>query len=150
MDGRSTSPSMARFERSRAPWAPWPLAWGSSSSPYRSPNSDPILPMQSRLREELVLPTYSSETGPQKVVNGEAAWAAFGDGEVFLWLSSSFQEVVQRLPRGLLLLLGQFNGSNRRWIAQIWWRLGFSRFWALRAKICTMGCTIYRGFWIGS
>jgi hypothetical protein len=70
--------------------------------------------MQSRLREELVLPTYSGETGPQKVINGEAAWAAFGDGEVFLWLSSSFQEVVQRLPRGLLLLLGQFNGSNRR------------------------------------
>jgi hypothetical protein len=62
--------------------------------------------MRSRIREELVLPTYSGETGPQKVVNGEAAWAAFGDSEVFLWLSSGFHEVVQRLSRGILLLLG--------------------------------------------
>jgi hypothetical protein len=44
-------------------------------------------------------------------------------------------EVVQRLPHGLLLLLGRFNGSSRRRIARIWWRLGFGGFQALQAKI---------------
>jgi hypothetical protein len=29
-------------------------------------------------------------------------------------------------------------------------RLGFGEFQALRAKMRTMGCAIYRGFWIGS
>jgi hypothetical protein len=56
------------------------------------------------------------------------------------------QEVAQRLPRGLLLLLGRFNGSNRWRLAQIWWRLGFGGFQALRSKIRAMGWAIYRGF----
>jgi hypothetical protein len=32
---------------------------------------------------EVYLWTYSGETGPQKAVDGEAAWAAAGDGEVY-------------------------------------------------------------------
>jgi hypothetical protein len=56
------------------------------------------------------------------------------------------QEVAQRLPRGLLLLLGWFNGSNQWRLARIWWRLGFSGLQALWAKIWAMGHTIYRGF----
>jgi hypothetical protein len=56
------------------------------------------------------------------------------------------QEVAQRLPHGLLLLLGQFNVSNQWRLAQIWWRLGFDGFQALRVKIWAMGCAIYRGF----
>jgi hypothetical protein len=49
---------------------------------------------------ELVLPTYSGENGPQKAVDREAARAAVRSfsGE------APAQEVVQLLPRGLLLL----------------------------------------------
>jgi hypothetical protein len=70
------------------------------------------------------------------------------------WATASallrLQEVAQRLSRGLLLLLGRFNGSNRWRLAQIWWRLGFDGFQALRAKIRAMGHAIYRGFYIES
>jgi hypothetical protein len=68
------------------------------------------------------------------------------------WAAASvlfrLQEAAQRLRCGILLLLGWFNGSNRRRLARIWWQLGFGRFQALRVKIWAMGCAIYRGFWI--
>jgi hypothetical protein len=63
------------------------------------------IPFQFFLRDlgyetELVLPTYSGENGPQKAVDREVARAAVRSfsGE------ASAQEVVQLLPRGLLLL----------------------------------------------
>jgi hypothetical protein len=56
-------------------------------------------------------------------------WRAMASA--LFWL----QEVAQRLPRGLLLLLGRINGSNRRRLTRIWWRLGLRGFQALRAKI---------------
>jgi hypothetical protein len=56
------------------------------------------------------------------------------------------QEAAQRLPHGLLLLLGRFNGSNRQRLGQIWWQLGFGRFQALWAKIWAMRCAIHKGF----
>jgi hypothetical protein len=59
------------------------------------------------------------------VGSGHKRWSGGGGGG---WLGQQWglppmklrlQEVVQRLPHGLLLLLGQFNGSNRWRIAKI-------------------------------
>jgi hypothetical protein len=42
------------------------------------------------------------------------------------------------------------NCSKQRRKTQIWWLPRVQRVLDLRAKIRTMGCAIYRGFWIGS
>jgi hypothetical protein len=81
----------------------------------------------------------------------DSSWQRHPSSEHGRWRAMSstlfrLQEVAQRLPRGLLLLLGRFNGSNRWCLARIWWRLGFGGFQALWAKIRAMGCAIYRGF----
>jgi hypothetical protein len=90
---------------------------------------------------------------PLTVVNRATKGGRWGGGSGGGWwwwglplAKLQLQEVVQHLPRGLLLLLGRFNSSNWWWIAQIWWRLGFSVFRVLRAKIRWTRATIYRGF----
>jgi hypothetical protein len=65
---------------------------------------------------------------------------------LWAWETVSGGSGTRRLPRGLLLLLGRFNGPNQLRLAPIWWRLEFSGFQALRAKIWAMGCAIYRVF----
>jgi hypothetical protein len=56
------------------------------------------------------------------------------------------REAALHLPRDLLFLLGQFNGSNWWRQTQIWWQLGFGGFWVLRAKIHAMGCASHLDF----
>jgi hypothetical protein len=90
----------------------------------------------------LFYPLIAVELGHKRQSTRRRPGRRWGLPPAKLWL----QEVVQRLPRGLLLLLGLFNGSNRWWIAQIWWRLGFGGFRVLRVKIWRTRATIYRGF----
>jgi hypothetical protein len=66
LDGTGVSPSSGPAWLRQSTGVPWPLAWESSTSLYGSPNSVLILPMRSRLWEELVLPTYKGRNGPQK------------------------------------------------------------------------------------
>jgi hypothetical protein len=70
--------------------APWPSAWGRSSSHYGTPNSDLVLSTRSRLREELVLQSYHSENGPREAGDGEVAQELYNNGGGdFWWCSSS-------------------------------------------------------------
>jgi hypothetical protein len=90
-----------------------------------------------------------AKRGKERLQDG-SRWRLPSDKHERWWVAAPalfrLQEVAQRLPCCLLLLLGQFNGSNWRHLAWIWWQLGFGKFQALWAKIRAMGCAIYRGF----
>jgi hypothetical protein len=142
LDSADTSSSPVHLGWGRAPWAPWPLAWGSSSSPCESPNYVPILLTWSRLREELVLPTYSGGNGPQKAIDGEAAWAAVRSfsGEALASRSSPTSSSWPPLAsRPVQWLQSATNNSNL--VAARVRRV--SRF---AGNIRAMGCAIYIGF----
>jgi hypothetical protein len=68
-DGGPFSSSPPRFDRNRIPGDTMAASL-RELKPYGSPNSTLILPTRSRLREELVLPTYSGRNGPQKAIDG--------------------------------------------------------------------------------
>jgi hypothetical protein len=143
-DGWAASSPIRRGKRHRARGGTMSSSMGELKLELQCTKSDDV----SHLRDldyerNLFCPFTTAKPGHKRRSIGRRLGRWWGLPPAMLQL----HEVVQRVPRGLLLLLGQFNGSNRWWIAWIWWRLGFGGFQVLRAKIQQTRATIYGGSW---
>jgi hypothetical protein len=116
--------------RSRAPWAPWPPAWGSWSSSYGAPNVLKFLPTWSRRWEESNLPTYRGGNDREKADDEKAARVAFNGGRDGVRRHSSSKDSSGSGGVGGGSSSKQWIGTGsfgevdqRRWLARRW-RLG--------------------------